>query len=127
MNLLEDIVLHLADEGLGIIPDAEQDGNLFYGHMPDKPDLCICVFCTDSGKPGSSTGARIQIVTRAKDTRTAFELSESIRDALDEFSGFLHGDGPQVSIEVINASAGLGPDESKREIYSSNYVFRYCG
>ncbi|MCR5370840.1 MAG: minor capsid protein [Clostridium sp.] len=129
MNLIEHIADHLDFEGLGKLATIEEEGNLFWGAMPDQPDLSVCVFSTDSAYGGSEEGARIQIMTRgaAGDVRTPYELSCEISEALQDFNGYLHGDGPKVIIETLQTALGAGIDTSGRHIYSSNYKVRYCG
>lgn len=124
--MLEELCRHLEFCGLGSMPDETQSGNIHWGHMPDSPDECICVLSTDSGLPGSDSGARIQVMTRAVTTRAAYELSQRVAEELDGFSGFLAGDGARASIEAINTSTGLGADTKRRELYSSNFLVRYC-
>lgn len=129
MNLIEHIADHLDFEGFGQISTIEQDGNIFWGEMPDSPDLSICVYSTDSGYGGSEDGARIQIMCRGAvgDVRTPYELSCSITDALADYNGYLHGDGPKVIIEALQTALGAGIDTSGRHFYSSNYRVYYCG
>lgn len=127
MNLLEQISRHLEFLGLGTVADDERpDGDIFWGRMPGEPVECVCVFSTDSGTPGSTTGARIQIFTRSRSTRKAYERSQAIAQALDEYEGYLAGDGARVLITVENASTGLGSDATKAEVYSSNFRVLYC-
>ena len=125
-NLLEQIARHIEFLGFGTVADAETDGDIFYGRMPDAPDACICVFSTDSSYCGSDDGARIQIYTRARTTKAAYELSQAIAEELIGFDGFLAGDGAHANISKINTSAGLGTDEKNRELYSSNFLVQYC-
>lgn len=127
MNLIEGIAAHLEFLGLGVLPTSTRPGTIFWGRMPDSPDTAICVFSTDSGSPGAAHPARIQIYTRARSTREAYELSQRIADLLDGEHTYLDGDGVWVSFEAINTSAGLGADTKQRELYSSNYIVRYCG
>lgn len=126
MNLLEQIARHIEFCGLGTMNTDTVQGDIFWGLMPDTPDKSICVFSTDSGYGGRDDGARIQIVTRARSAKDAYLLSQAIADELAEFDGFLAGDGAHARIEVMNASAGLGSDGKKRELYSSNYRVYYC-
>ncbi len=126
MNLLEQIAEHLEFCGIGTANTNDAQGDIFWGLMPDTPDKCACIFSTDSGYGGSDNGARIQIMTRAKTTREAYELSQAIVYELAEFDGFLAGGGAHARIEIINASAGLGSDGKKRELYSSNFRVYYC-
>lgn len=126
MNLLEQIALHLELCGFGRVANAETDGNIHWGRMPDKPDDCICVYSTDSGAPGSDLGARIQIINRAVKPRDAYETSYAIGCELDDFHGFLGGDGSMANIELLSSAVGLGPDTSKRELYATNIRVRYC-
>lgn len=125
MNLIEEVARHLEFCGFGTVAGKEP-GNIFWGHMPDAPDECICVFSSDSAYAGSPTGARVQIATRAKNAKTAYELSQDIAEELAEYVGFLAGDGPSARIEVENASQGLGADNVRRELYSSNFRVWYC-
>lgn len=127
MNLMEEIAKHLEWCGFGTAADEETDGNIHWGRMPDSPDDCICVYSTDSGVGGPDSTARLQIMNRAKSTRTAYEVSEEIAQELDEFNGFLCGDGRMAIISVINAATGLGPDTKKREVYVTNITVKYCG
>lgn len=106
--------------------DAQSDGNIFWGMMPDAPDNCICVNSTDSGYGGSDSGARVQVIVRGKTTKYAYETSQAIAEELVDFDGYLGGDGAHASIEVLNASCGLGADSKKRELYSSNFLVHYC-
>lgn len=126
MNLLEELARHLEFCGFGTVADENTDGDIHWARMPDSPDDCICVYSTDSGVGGADSPARIQIMNRARETKTAYELSYKIAQELDRFKGFLNGDGRDVNIEVINSAAGLGPDGKKREIYVTNIVVKYC-
>lgn len=126
MNLIEQIARHIEFCGFGHVSDREADGDIFWGTMPDQPDNAVCVFSTDSGYGGSDDGARVQVIVRAKSTKAAYELSQSIVEELAEFDGYLAGDGAMARIEVINASAGLGVDEKRRDMYSSNFLVHYC-
>lgn len=126
MYLLEQMANHLAFLGFGTLPSESEQGTIFWGHMPDQPDACICVFSTDSGYAGSDGGARIQMAVRALTTRAAYELSQEIVETIADFEGYLAGDGDHVSIRVENASIGVGADEKRREIYTSNFRVYYC-
>ena len=126
MNLLEDIARHLEFCGFGNMADESADGNIHWARMPDSPDDCICVYSSDSGAGGPDSTARFQIMARAKSSRKAYETAYEIGQALDDFDGFLAGDGHHVNIDVINAAAGLGPDTKKREIYVTNIAVKYC-
>ncbi len=126
MNLIKHFAEHLEFCGLGVVSTRETDGNIFWGLMPDQPDYAICVFSADTGTPGSNLGARLQVMVRGTTTKQAYECSQEIVDALDDFDGFLHGDGPQVKIQVMNASEGRGADAKTRELYSSNFRVLYC-
>ena len=126
MNLIKHIAEHLEFCGQGTVSTTEKAGDIFWGYMPDQPDHAVCVFSTDSGTPGSPTGARIEITVRAKSTKQAYEHSQAIADELDSFDGFLHGDGPDVKIEAMNTSQGLGADSKFRELYVSNFRVLYC-
>jgi len=126
LNLIEQFALHLEFLGFGIVSDEEREGNIFWGLMPEQPDECICVFSSDSGYGGSEDGARIQVMTRAKSTKAAYECSQAIAEVLVDYEGYLNGDGARASIRVLNASAGLGADSKKRELYSSNFLVYYC-
>lgn len=126
MNLLEQIAYHLELCGFGKVATLEQDGNIHWGRMPDQPDDCICVFSTDSAVPGDERGARIQIMNRSKQPRKAYEVAYNIAVELDDFSGFLGGDGSLAHVEVESSAVGLGADTKKRELYSTNIRVRYC-
>ena len=126
MNLLEELARHLEFCGFGTFADENTDGDIHWGRMPDSPDDCICVNSTDSGVGDADSPARIQIMNRARETKTAYELSYKIAQELDGFKGFLNGDGRDVRIKVINSATGMGPDGKKREIYVTNIVVKYC-
>ena len=128
MNLIEHIADHLDFEGIGVLSTKEHDGNIFWGHLPDAPEEAIVVNSTDSQYPGSETGARIQIMCRGKvgDTRIPYELACRISELLADYTGFLHGDGPYVQIEVMSTALGAGLDKSGREYYTNNYRVKYC-
>lgn len=126
MNLIEQIARHIEFCGFGQVSDREVAGDIFWGTMPDQPDNALCVFSTDSGYGGSVDGARVQVIVRAKGTKAAYELSQRIVEELAEFDGYLAGDGARARIEVINASTGLGVDDKRRDMYSSNFLVHYC-
>lgn len=125
-NLLSQLASHLEFCGLGVVPTIDSDGDIFWGKMPDTPDDAVCLYSADTGLPGNDRGARIQIVNRAKTTKRAYERAVEIANELDEFNGFLHGDGPLVRITIENVAAGLGADKTMREMYSSNIRVYYC-
>lgn len=126
MSLIEEMAKHLEFLGFGTVASENLDGDIFFGVMPDKPDECICVFSSDSGYHGRQSGARLQIVTRALIDSDAYEISQSIVEEIAEFIGFLAGDGSYVRIDIVNASAGLGADNVRRYMYSTNIVIYYC-
>lgn len=126
MNLLEQIARHIEMLGHGTVADETTSGNIFYGRMPDFPDECICVFSHDSGVGGTDHPARIQVFVRGLQPKRTYEWSQAIANDLDQFQGYLAGDGASVSINTINASVGLGEDGKKRQHYSSNFEVYYC-
>lgn len=126
MNLLEQIARHIESLGHGTVADETNPGNIFYGRMPDVPDSCICVFSNDSGIGGTDHPARIQVYVRGNQPRHVYEWSQAIANDLDQFEGYLAGDGASVSFNTINASVGLGEDGKKRQLYSSNFEVFYC-
>lgn len=128
MNLIEQFAKHLEFLGFGDYASEESDGNIFWANLPDKPDEAICVFSEDSGYPGSTSGARIQIYTRGEvgDAKMPYETACRITEEVRGFVGFLCGDGAYVRIDVTNSAQGMGLDDSGRHIFSSNYVVYYC-
>ena len=126
MLLIEQIADHLEFLGFGTLPTNAASGSIFWGTMPDTPDECVAVYSSDSAYAGAENGARIQIMTRAKTVARAYGLSQAIVEALVDFDGFLGGDGAHVRIDVENASAGIGTDSKKRELFSSNFRVFYC-
>jgi hypothetical protein len=126
MYVIEELAEHLEWCGFGTLATADQDGDIHWGRMPDSPDDCVTVFSTDSGTGGPNATARAQIMVRAKQAKRAYELSYDIAQELEDFNGYLHGNGPGAVIEVINAATGLGADTKKREIYVTNVAIRYC-
>lgn len=128
MNFIEQIADHLEFLGIGIKATDEHEGNIHWGNMPDKPDLCACVFSTDTSYPGSEKGARIQISTRGEvgNWRDPYELACRITEALVDYEGFLSGDGPDARFDVVNSAQGMGIDDSGRHVYTSNYIVYYC-
>lgn len=128
MNLIEQIADHMEFCGLGVCATLEHEGDLYWGQMPESPDAAVCVFSTDTAYPGSTSGARIQIMCRGAvgDARTPYERACAITDELGDFLGFLSGDGPYARIEVTNSAQGVGLDTRGRHIYVSNYRVYYC-
>lgn len=126
MLLIEQIADHLDFLGFGTLPTDAASGSIFWGTMPDKPDECIAVYSSDSAYAGAENGARVQIMVRGKSVKSAYSLSQAIVEALVDFDGFLGGDGAHVRIDVVNASAGIGTDSKKRELFSSNFRVFYC-
>ena len=120
INIAKQLARHIEFMGFG-----ELDKTVFRGNLGNAPDTAVCVYSSDSSYPGGDP-ARLQIITRSPSPATAYELSQSIADELAEYSGFLAGDGAFASIELINASAGLGEDERRRTLYSTNVEVRYC-
>lgn len=126
MNLLEQFARHIEFMGHGIAADSETEGTIFWGWTPDVPDTCVTLFSNDSAYAGSPSGARVQMIVRGKTAKAAYELSQAIVEDLAGFEGYLAGDGARASIDVVNASVGLGSDNKKRELYSSNFRVYYC-
>lgn len=126
MNLLEEIARHIEFLGHGTVADEYTVGDIFWGWTPDTPTDCVTVFSSDSAYPGSPDGARIQIIVRGKNAKVAYERSQAIVEDLADFQGYLAGYGARVSIDVVNASTGIGSDSKKREMFSSNFRVFYC-
>ena len=119
MNLLKQLASHLEYVGLGL-----RGEDIFWGRMPDEPAECICLFCEDAG--GADRPARIQVVCRSPIPREAYETACDIAFELDDYTGFLGGDGAMAGITVITAGAGMGEDAHKREMYSTVLAVRVC-
>lgn len=126
MNVIKEMAEHLEWLGFGTCATSDSDGDIHWGRMPDSPDKCVTVFSTDSGTGGPNSTARMQIMVRSKRLSEAYQLAYDIAQELEDYNGYLHGDGAGAAIEVINAATGLGPDTKKREIYVTNIAVRYC-
>lgn len=126
MNLIRDFARHIEFLGFGTLNTDDASGDIFWGWMPDTPDDCICIYSSDSAYAGAEQGARVQMMVRGRYPGDVYERSQAIVEALAEFEGYLAGDGARVYVEVLNASAGLGADTKKRELYSSNFRVYYC-
>ena len=132
MNLIEHLADHLDYEGFGKLATLEEDGNIFWGELPETRNAAgvdICVMSTDSAYGGKPGGARIQIHVRGPegDERTPYEMACAITDCLQGFEGYLHGDGPYAIVtEVLSSAQGAGTDQNGRRYYVSNYRIAYC-
>lgn len=128
MNILEEVCSHLDFLNLGFMNTDEEAGDLFWGNLPDEPDKALAVMSTDSAFGGSSVGARLQIFTRGRagDIRTPYEWAVAVCEQLEDYRGFLHGDGPYVRIEAVSVAQGCGTDTRGRHLYVSNYRVYYC-
>jgi len=126
VNLLEEMARQLALSGFGRAADGEQDGNIYWGHMPDRPDTCVCVYAEDNALPGSAAGARVRVVCRSASLREAYGTAAAIGDKLDGFRGFLGGDGADAAVDAGTTAVSLGADEKKRELYATDLRVRYC-
>jgi len=128
MNILEELCSHLDFLNLGFMNTDEEEGNLFWGILPEMPDRALSVMSTDSAYGGSAEGARLQIFTRGMpgDVRTPYEWALDVCRQLENFHGFLHGDGPYVRIEAVSVAQGCGTDTRGRHLYVSNYRVFYC-
>ena len=126
MNLLEQFARHIEFLGHGTVADEYTSGDIFWGWTPDSPTECVTVFSSDSAYAGSPDGARIQMIVRGENPKSAYERSQAIVEDLVDFQGYLAGDGARVSIEVVNASTGIGSDNRKREMFTSNFRVYYC-
>lgn len=126
MNLIKEIAEHLAYEGFGTVPSTVEEGNIYYGKMPDMPDSAIAVLSVDSAYPSAPNGARIQLLFRGMEVDDTYLKAVAVVDSLLEFDGFLAGDGAKVFITVENGPTGLGADPKRRELYSVNLRVYYC-
>ena len=126
MNLLEQVARHIAYLGFGRVPSAEEEGEIFYGTLPDSPDFAICVYATDASYPGSKTGARLQILVRGRTDREAYRTCQDLAFALADYDGFLAGGLSRAVIDLMNGARGLGSDEKKRKLYACNIRLRFC-
>ena len=124
MHLMRHFAEHLEFCGFGVLAGPEAAGNIFYGRLPDQPDLAMAVFSADSGSGDS--GARMLVTVRGGTVNQAYEQSQAIAEALHDFDGFLHGDGPAVKIKALETSKGLGPDAKNRELFQSGFRVKYC-
>lgn len=126
MNLLEQFARHIEFLGHGTVADENTPGDIFWGWTPDSPSECVTVFSSDSAYAGAPNGARIQMIVRGNSPKSAYERSQAIVEDLVDFQGFLAGDGANVFVQVENSSTGIGSDQKKREMYSSNFRVFYC-
>ena len=124
MNILEECTAHLAALGFGTVSSREEDGNIFYGRLPERDGLTVCVMAADAGAPGRD--ARLEIVVRAASDREAFEVCDRIARAMDGFEGYLMGWGSRASVRLLNGAHGLGADARQRALYACNLTVRFC-
>ncbi len=125
MNLLEEWARHLAFLGFGTVAGPEEDGCIFYGRLPEREGLTVCVMAADAGSPGSP--ARLQVMVRADSDREAFETCDRIARETDGFEGYLMGWGRRASVRVLNGAHGLGADARRRALYACSLQVRCCG
>ena len=126
---------HLIDVGLGVAdPDAE--GAVFFGHRPDKPDACICVYDTAGTMDGriQQTGEAIQhpgllIQTRALKYVDAGRLARRIEAHVDTIHRQqISPDGyHQYLLHAVSRtspafSAGQERDKTRRHLFSVNMI-----
>jgi len=126
-----DIVRQLLVD-LGIASDGG-DWPAYYANMPDAPDNCMAVYDTEAldVKRGHPTGVTamiygIQVLVRAKDTRTAYLKTKEINRAFDEdvYRDEVTLDESVYLVQAISrmgAENPLGPEgATKRQLYSTN-------
>lgn len=114
--IIEEIINHLELNGYGTFKK-----DLFGVSMPNSPDECVCVYNNAGYEPeidfdnSVTEYPGIQIISRAKDYKTAYENLYNIYK-------FLNGDtGLYTLIEAEQSPVGIGKDENGRFEVSCNF------
>lgn len=128
MHLIEQMAFQFEIEGFGTVATDTAAGNIFTGIMPQEPDISIALFVSNSRPPGDDQGSLVQVIVRGEALKplTALTPAQEIADTMEEWDGFLNGDGFHAKITVENGPSDIGVDSNQRPQYSINLRVYYC-
>ncbi len=125
-TVLEAIGSYLATNNEGTLGT-----NMFYGRMPDAPDVCITIYEYEGQPPMENFGAsafsidmpRIQIVTRAsrEDYPTARDKAVAIRALLAAMTEVTVGSTRILRVQSLGSVVPLGYDTNDRPKFAVNF------
>jgi hypothetical protein len=105
--------------------------NMFYGRMPDNPDVCITLYEYEGQPPMQNFGAsafslempRVQVVTRAsrEDYPTARDKAVAIRALLAAMTEVTVGDKRILRVQSLGSVVPLGYDTNDRPKFAVNF------
>ena len=106
------------------------DGNVFIGHMPDKPSTAVAVMAPGGPSPEDEhlgyDLVRVQLLVRGDtDPTVGWELAEACRQDLAGLLSTALPGGTLILRTVSSDSApvAIGPDDAGRYEYSVNLIF----
>lgn len=105
--------------------------NMFYGRMPDAPDVCIAIYEYEGQPPMENFGAsafslempRVQVVCRAarEDYPTARDKAVTIRALLAAMTEVTVGSTRILRVQSLGSVVPLGFDTNDRPKFAINF------
>lgn len=119
MPLPKDIAEYLEDQAIGTVGT-----NIFVGHMPDSPDVCIAVY-PYAGEPApvewEGEFPRVQIRVRDDDYATGWATSYAIFEALHQLTETTIETELYHYIEALGSPEQIGRDNKNRINFVLNF------
>lgn len=116
------IALFLEDQGFGT-----RGADIFYGQMPESPDVLLGVFDTPgfAGDPKFAMdfdGLQIQVRGASNNGyAAAFSRAKLIQERMLHYAGDTFGDHNIVAIEPASSVYHLKRDENNRDVFTVNF------
>lgn len=121
MLLIEQIALHLVNQGLGQLAST-----IFYSYLPDNADNALCVYDTGGMEPDIDLPTKVptfQIIVRASDYETGKTKLDAVRTALHRKEGatLINGGTFFYYIFAMQEGGHIGRNERGLDEFSINF------
>lgn len=122
--MLKDIAEYLSRKGIGEFSTGN-DGDIFIGIRPEKPDECICLFQYAGRQSICRSLDRVkrpalQVQVRGKSVLRSLKKIESVVDLLDQSDPTING-VYYPSIRAVQSPFLLCKDENEQYVYAVNF------
>lgn len=110
-----------------------QDGDCFWGYMPDQPDAAVMVTPTGGDEPSGTLAydsPHVQFLVRSPegDPRPGFKRAKAIQNALNGLHHTTIAEGTNAEVYVVGCKAlssdpsSIGEDDNGRHEFSINFA-----
>ena len=126
MGVLEDLGGYLDAQTASLTAGT----NLFYGLLPDTPNVCVSLYENAGASPVSTMGSdnlpklerpQLQVFVRHTSYSTGRDLADTVYRILTQIANATINSNSYLRVEAISSFSDLQRDDNRRVLFVSNF------